>query len=153
MIDDMGIFRTTLHVAPLGNPQRRIQVDSVMVDTGSEYNWIPAALLEELGVSRDRVDRFETADGHILERDVGHAILFAAGRWTASPVVFAEPTDKVLLGAIGLEGLSVRIDLSRKELVPAGPMPAAAIRAAAAPLAREKRQKHLGQGVNLMRQI
>lgn len=31
----------------------------------------------------------------------------------------------VLLGAHGLEGLNLRVDLGRKELVPAGPVPAA----------------------------
>jgi hypothetical protein len=31
----------------------------------------------------------------------------------------------ILLGAHGLEALNVRIDLGRKELVPAGPAPAA----------------------------
>ena len=126
MIDDVGIFRTTLTIAPLTHPDRRRTLDNVMVDTGSEYNWIPTAILEELGVTRDRVEPFETADGHILERHVGHAMLHAAGRWTASPVVFAEPADQVLLGAIGLEGLNVRIDLTRKELVPGGPMSVAA---------------------------
>ena len=34
--------------------------------------------------------------------------------------------DMVLLGAHGLEGLNLRVDLGRKELVPAGPVPAAA---------------------------
>ena len=33
----------------------------VMVDTGSEYNWVPRTLLEELGVEPERIDRFETA--------------------------------------------------------------------------------------------
>jgi hypothetical protein len=40
--------------------------------------------------------------------------------------VFARPGDLVLLGAHGLEGLNLRVDLGRKELVPAGPVPAAA---------------------------
>ena len=34
-----------------------------MVDTGSEYNWVPRSILEELGVESVRTDRFETADG------------------------------------------------------------------------------------------
>lgn len=34
--------------------------------------------------------------------------------------------DMVLLGAHGLEGLNLRIDLGRRELVPAGPVPVAA---------------------------
>jgi len=126
MIDDMGVFRTTIGVAPHAHPQRRRQLDNVMVDTGAEYNWIPRAVLEELGVTPERVDRFETADGRILEREIGFAILHAAGRTTGTTVVFADDGDLVLLGAIGLEGLNVRVDLVRKELVPAGPVPAAA---------------------------
>jgi len=31
-----------------------------------------------------------------------------------------------LLGAIGLESLNLKLDLARRELVPAGPMPVAA---------------------------
>lgn len=41
-------------------------------------------------------------------------------------VVFAGESDLVLLGAFGLEGLNVRVDLGREELVPAGPVTAAA---------------------------
>jgi len=97
-----------------------------MVDTGSKYNWIPADVLDALGVAPVRRDRFETADGRVLERDVGFAFVYAAGRSAAAAVVFARQGDLTLLGAHGLEGLNVRVDLARKELVPAGPVPAAA---------------------------
>ena len=43
----------------------------------------------------------------------------------ATVVVFAADGDMVLLGAHGLGGLNLRVDLGRKELVPAGPVPAA----------------------------
>ena len=97
----------------------------VIVDTGSEYNWIPTDVLIDLGVLPVRIDRFETADGRILEREVGFALLYAAGRSGPSVVVFAREGDMVLLGAHGLEGLNLRVDLARKELIPAGPLPAA----------------------------
>lgn len=126
MIDDVGIFRTTIEVAHVSHSDERRAIADVMVDAGSEYNWVPRGLLEELGVEQVRVDRFETADGRVLERDVGFAWLFAAGRSAIAAVVFAEPTDLVLLGAHGLEGMNLRVDLGRKELVPAGPVPAAA---------------------------
>lgn len=126
MIDDMGIFRTTLEVAHLALPVERRAITAVMVDTGSEYNWIPRSLLEELSIRPERIDRFQTADGRILEREVGFAMLYAAGRSAPSIVVFAQPGDLVLLGAHGLEGLNVRVDLLQKALVPAGPVPAAA---------------------------
>jgi predicted aspartyl protease len=129
MLDDMGIFRTTVAVAALSTPEDHRVLSDVMVDTGSEYNWIPATTLRELGIAPVRIDRFETADGRVLEREVGFAMLFAGGRSTPTLVVFAGPGDLVLLGAIGLEGLNLRVDLGRKELVPAGPVPAAAMSA------------------------
>ena len=126
MIDDMGIFRTTLAIAALATPELRRELPEVMVDTGSEYNWIPREVLLYLGVSPVRTDRFETADGRVLEREIGFALVFAGGRSAPSIVVFATEGDMVLLGAHGLEGLNLRVDLGRKELVPAGPVPAAA---------------------------
>jgi len=126
MIDDMGIFRTSLSVAALGTPDDRREFHDVMVDTGSEYNWFPAEVLAELGVVPVRVDRFETADGRILERKIGFALIYTGERSAPTIVAFAEPGDLVLLGAHGLEGLNLRVDLGRKELVPAGPVPVAA---------------------------
>jgi predicted aspartyl protease len=126
MIDDMGIFRTDVGIAALNAPDERRTLHNVMVDTGSEYNWVPREILIDLGVSPVRVDRFETADGRVLGREVGFALLYAAGRSAAAAVVFAGEKDLVLLGAHGLEGLNLRVDLGRKELVPAGPVPAAA---------------------------
>jgi len=127
MIDDMGIFRTTIGISALTAPQSRRDLPDVMVDTGSEYNWIPSEVLAEIGVTPVRVDRFETADGRVVERDVGFAMIYAGGRSTPTIVVFAGDTDMVLLGAIGLEGLNLRVDLGRNELVPAGPMPVAVL--------------------------
>ena len=126
MIDDMGIFRTDIELAPLDDPTRRAAIRDVMVDTGNEYNWAPAELLAQIGITPVRVDRFETADGRVVERDIGFAMLYAGGRSSPSIVVFGEPSDLTLLGAFGLEGLNLRVDLGRRELVPAGPVPAAA---------------------------
>ena len=126
MIDEMGIFRTPIEVASLSNPDTRLTIADVMVDTGSEYNWIPDELLAELGVAPVRIERFETADGRIFERPVGFAMIFAGGRSTPSIVVFAGRGEMTLLGAHGLEGLNLRIDLTRRELIPAGPVPVAA---------------------------
>lgn len=125
MIDDMGIFRTTIYVASVVAPDHRRQLTEVMVDTGSEYSWIPESALRALGVSPVRIDRFETADGRVLEREVGFAVIQTGGRSSPPIVVFAGKGDMVLLGAHSLDGLNLRVDLGRKELVPAGPVPAA----------------------------
>lgn len=122
MVDDLGPFRTTIDVAPITTPDHWIELTDVLVDTGSEYNWLPAALLLDLGVAPVRVDRFETDDGRVLEREVGFAMIYAGGRATPSVVVFANEADKVLLGAIALDGLNLRVDLARRQLVNAGPV-------------------------------
>src|SRR4051794_17138144 len=101
MIDDMRIFYTTIEIAPLGDQARRVVMDDVMVDTGSEYNWIPSTVLTDLGIVPIRIDRFETADGRILERPISFAMIYAGGRSAAAAVVFAAEGDLVLLGAHG----------------------------------------------------
>lgn len=126
MIDDMGIFRTTIEVAHVTRPDLRQPLSNVMVDTGSEFNWIPRDVLIALGVEPERDEKFETADGRVLTRQVGFARLFTAGRSAIAAVVFADTDDMTLLGAVGLESLNLRVDLGRKELVPAGPVPVAA---------------------------
>lgn len=130
MMDDMGILRTTIAIASLANADDVRELHDVMVDTGSQYNWVPESVLQAIGIRTERVERFETADGRVLERQIGFAMLHAAGRSTPTIVVFAEPGDMVLLGAFGLEGLNMRVDLVRRQLVPAGPVPAAALSAA-----------------------
>ena len=68
MMPEMGIFRTDVDIASLQSPGEKRRLHEVLVDTGSEYNWVPAETLRELGVEPERIDRFETADGRILER-------------------------------------------------------------------------------------
>jgi predicted aspartyl protease len=130
MIDEMGIFRTTIELSRWPDHATRLKFPDVIVDTGSEYTWIPRALLEQLGVTAARGERFKTADGRVLEREIGFAMVFAGGRAAPTIVVFAEEGDMTLLGAIALEGLNLRIDIVSKELVPAGPVLVAIARAA-----------------------
>lgn len=126
MIDDMGIFRTSIGIE---NPSQRGVVETipdVMIDTGSEYTWVQATVLHELGILAEREGRFQTADGRVLTRPLGYAIVHAGSTAAPDIVVFAQPGDLTLLGCRALEGLNLRIDVVRKELVPAGPVPAAA---------------------------
>lgn len=98
----------------------------LLVDTGSEYTWIPAPMLERIGVKREKKDlEFVMANGSLVTRSVGFAVVRVAGTFTVDEVVFAEPGDLALLGARSLEGLNLTVDSRRKRLVAAGPLPAA----------------------------
>jgi len=121
-MSDMGTFRTTILIESTEHRGDIQSVDDALVDTGSEYTWVPADILTKLGIRPEHTQRFIVADGRRLERSVGIAIVHAAGAKAPDFVVFAEPGDMTILGARSLEGLNVRVDSQRKQLVPAGPI-------------------------------
>ena len=126
MTDDMGSFRVDVEVENPARPGSRREVRSVLVDTGAELSCFPADVLLSLGITRRQRRRFRQADGSVLERWTGSALVYLAGTSATDDVVFAEPGDLVLLGSRSLEGLNLRIDPVAKQLSDAGPMPLAA---------------------------
>ena len=126
----MGTFRVSIEVENAGQRGVRRALSGVLVDTGAELSWVPASVLESLGIPRDKQLRFRQANGTILERWTGFAVVHAGGTRTVDEVVFGEPGDMLLLGARSLEGLNLRVDPVLKQLVDAGPAPAAVAAAA-----------------------
>lgn len=124
----MGLMVLALDVAAPHDPDRRETVDS-LVDSGAIYSFVPRPVLERLGVVAHGRQRFRLADGRAIERDRGDAYFFYAGRRGAAPVIFAEPGDAALLGAVTLESLGLALDAVRRDLVPL-PMIVAAAHAA-----------------------
>lgn len=125
-MSDVGTVRIDVEVENPARPGERRRVERVLVDTGAELSWIPADILEALGIERYSRSRFRQANGSIVERWVGPAFVHAVGKRTTDDVVFGEPGDLVLLGARSLEGLNLRVDPVTRQLVDAGPVPAAA---------------------------
>jgi predicted aspartyl protease len=95
------------------NPKREelaTQPLSALVDTGSELTWLPADVLQGIGITPRRKRVFATATQQKIEREIGYAILSAEGYETNDEVVFAEPGDMTLLGVRTLEGFGVMVD-------------------------------------------
>ena len=122
----MDAFYTSCTVENHVHRSKSVRIRKLLVDTGSEYTWIPASKLENIGVRREKKDvRFVMANGEVITRSVGFAILRVAGHFTLDEVVFSEAGDLALLGARTLEGLNLTVDSARKKLVASGPLPAA----------------------------
>ncbi len=122
MSGTMGMLRIDVEIESHTRPGDRCLLQRVIVDTGAELSWAPASVLESLGITRVKKIRFQQADGSVLERWVGFAILHAAGTNTTDEIVFGDPSDLVLLGARTLEGMNLKVDLVGKRLVAGGPM-------------------------------
>jgi len=125
MRDDMGTFRVDVEIENPARPGDRRTLPAVLVDTGAELSWVPADLLDALGVQRHNKWLFRQADGTLLERWTGGVFIHVAGKVAGDEVVFGEPGDLVLLGSRTLEGLNFRVEPVTKRLVDAGPAPAA----------------------------
>lgn len=123
----MGSFRVDIEVENVMAQGTRRIIHSALVDTGAELSCLPATELDALGIERRQQRRFRQADGSVLVRWTGGAILYAAGASTVDEVVFGEPGDLVLLGSRSLEGLNLQIDPVAKRLRDAGPMPLAGV--------------------------
>lgn len=84
-------------------------IHSVEIQSASMLSFLPAAVLDSIGISRDRRMQFVRASGEVFERWVGMAILTVVG-----------------LGWRTLGGLNLRVDEQLGQLVDRGPVPAAA---------------------------
>jgi predicted aspartyl protease len=122
----MGTFNVTCSIENVASRDKSAVVPQMLVDTGSEYTWIATRTLEEIGVTREKKDlSFVMANGQIITRSVGFAVVRYDGTFTVDEVVFAEKGDLLLLGARTLEGLNLAVDSQKKRLVASGPIPAA----------------------------
>jgi predicted aspartyl protease len=124
----MGTFRVDCRIENVVDREKAIDVPGVLVNTGSEYTWINSDLLAKIGVKKEKKDlQFVAANGTLITRSVGFAIVRLDDAFTVDEVVFAEEVDLLLLGARTLEGMSLTIDARQKKLVASGPLPAAGI--------------------------
>jgi len=123
---DMGTFYTSCRVENVADRKRSASISKLLVDTGSEYTWIPERTLEKIGVRYEKKDvPFVMANGQQITRSVGFAIIRIGKSFTVDEVVFAERGDLLLFGARALEGMNLTVDSARKKLVAAGPLTAA----------------------------
>lgn len=122
----MGTFFIKCRIENIVDRSRSVVMPKMLVDTGSEFTWIPEAALEKIGVKREKKDvPFVMANGQQITRSVGFAIIRYDKYFTVDEVVFAEKGDLLLLGARTLEGLSLAVDPGKKKLVASGPIPVA----------------------------
>ena len=122
----MGTFYVQGKIEHIVRREKSVDLPQMSVDNGSEHTWVPGKLLEKIGVKREKKDlAFQMANGQLITRNVGFAIVRCGEHFTIDEVVFAEEGDWPLLGARSLEGMNLSVDSRRKKLVAAGPFPAA----------------------------
>jgi len=122
----MGVFYVDCTIQHVGASANPVTVSNLLVDTGSEYTWIREQDLEKAAVMvRKRDVPFIMANGQLITRHLGYAILRCQDFETVDEVVFAQEGDLGLLGSRTLEGFGAVLDTRERKLVAAGPYPVA----------------------------
>jgi len=113
----MGLTDLTLEIANPADEEKREPV-RFLIDSGAVYSVVPREVLSRLGIKPRSRQQFKLADGSTIARDRGNALFFYKDRDGAAPVVFGEPGDATLLGAVTLGSLGLLLDSVRRDLIP-----------------------------------
>src|SRR6266850_2418328 len=92
----MGTFTVGCKIANHEDRSRSKVIPRLMVDTGSEYTWIAGSSLREIGIKPEKTIRAQMANGSVLEREAGYALIMVGKFQTTDEVVFAVKGDLLL---------------------------------------------------------
>ncbi len=95
-----------------------LETADALVDTGASYSMFPRSMLERLGIAKRFVLPFEQADGSVIDRDVGLAMLVINGTESSMRVIFGDDDAESLLGSNALQEFLLLVDSVAEELVP-----------------------------------
>jgi len=114
----MGTFFVEAQLAALERPERRQPVE-LLVDSGSTYTGVAAALLRGLSVVPTERRRVVTIAGQLAERDAAEVLITLEGRTLHTVCLFGDAGDLDVLGAYTLEGFGLGVDPVQRKLIPA----------------------------------
>ena len=80
-----------------------------LVDTGATSTMLPRKVLESVGAKPSRTIRVRLADGRRVTRDFGIAFVRYGKHSAWTQILFGEPGDATVLGALTLEELWLQV--------------------------------------------
>jgi clan AA aspartic protease len=111
----MGVTTLIVKIKNPANSHKTVQ-HKFLVDSGAIYSVVPAKILEKLGVKKTFKQKFQLANGEIVEWDGGNVLFEYKGEERAAPVIFGEKEDIFLLGVTTLEAFGFILDPITREL-------------------------------------
>lgn len=96
----------------------RLETVDALVDTGASYSMFPRSMLQRLGIVPIGQRGFEQADGSVIWRDIGRALLTINDDEDIQRVIFGEDDAEPLIGAGTLQGFLLLVDSVAEELIP-----------------------------------
>ncbi len=113
----MGVTYVELEVANPAQPSVKEKL-TFLVDSGAVYSVAPREVLDRLGIKPLVSETFLLDNGEKIVREKGVELYQYGERLGGADVIFGEPGDANLLGALTLEALGLSLDPLKRELKP-----------------------------------
>lgn len=111
----MGVTSAKLTLKNPSHPTKGVQGD-FLVDSGAHYTVVPKIMVTKLNLKPSYIQEFSLADGKIIKRSIGSALIAFEGKELAVPVVLGEHDDSALLGVTTLESFGLMLDPFKRKL-------------------------------------
>ncbi len=100
------------------NPRdpKRQEVGEFLVDSGAHYTVLPLEMVRKLKLKPSYEQDFSLADGKIISRSIGGAVIRFEDRELPVPVVLGEKNDTGLLGVTTLESFGLMLDPFQRKI-------------------------------------
>lgn len=113
----MGITTIKATIRNVDVPSKTVTA-TFLVDTGAAYTVLPQDLVKKLGLKAVKTQEFSLADGTVVSRKLGYAMVEIDGEKSPSTVVLGEKDDSPLVGVITLENMGLMVDPFKRTLRP-----------------------------------
>jgi clan AA aspartic protease len=113
----MGTFREKILLRNSEDPSKQKELEAI-VDSGATYTWVPQDILKSLGIRPITKRKIKIANGTVLEREFGIALIYLNQEVLPTYVCFGDEGSEPLLGAVTLEGFGLAIDPVNQILIP-----------------------------------
>ena len=102
----------------VSGPFGQYTVEAV-VDPEATFSSVPTPALIEMGIEPVRVVRVKGGDGQAQFRQLGRALTTVGAQEDITPVLFGNPGQPAVIGAVTLTILLLRWDADTRQMVPA----------------------------------
>lgn len=111
----MGITKVKLIIKNPFKPSQKVEGE-FLVDSGAHYTVLPLSFVKKLGLKPSYEQKFSLADGKIIKRSIGGAIIRFENKELPMPVILGEKDDDALLGVTTLEGFGLMLDPFQRKI-------------------------------------
>lgn len=111
----MGIIKVKLTVKNIYDTTKQVE-EEFLVDSGAHFTVLPFETVKILSLKPTYVQQFSLADGRMIKRSLGNALITFENKEIAVSVVLGQKGDTALLGVTTLESFGLMLDPFKRRI-------------------------------------